>query len=36
MVFENMLFLLLNLKKIGLRTAYQKLRHRITLLPALT
>jgi poly-gamma-glutamate synthesis protein (capsule biosynthesis protein) len=36
MVFENMLFLLLNLKKMGPRTAYQKLRHRITFLPALT
>jgi poly-gamma-glutamate synthesis protein (capsule biosynthesis protein) len=35
MVFENMLFLLLNLRKMGPRTAYQKLRHRVTFLPSL-
>ncbi len=36
MVFENMLFLMCNVGKMGPRTAYQKLRHRITFLPALT
>lgn len=35
MVVENLLFLLLNLGKMGPRTAYQKLRHRVTFLPSL-